>query len=778
MTSKPIFKFITGVCLLLSLPTGGWSETSEARSIEAQGERENLFPSAPFEVKRAQCVSYSLKGQEAQVIHSAIAMFAEDLNDVLGSRLKQVTQRKASIVIENENRGEPQSFSISIRRGKLFVVGADSLGTAYGIMELSRMLGVSPWKWWADSRPQQKEVWRVPATFADKQSPAVLYRGIFINDEDQGLMPWSWKTFDPSQELGRIGPKTHEKIFQLLLRLRANVFWPAMHSNSSPFFTVKGNREMAEKYGVIIGTSHCEPMLRNTNGEWKKWGVGEYNYVTNRENVLNFWRERVLETRHSNGFYTLGMRGIHDTGMVGVEGLANQKRCLEKVIEDQRNLLRSYVNEDLTAIKQVFIPYKEVLPIYNAGMQIADEVTLMWCDDNYGYIRHQPTDEERQRKGGNGVYYHFSYWGRPKSHVWLPSTAPALVHEELQRAYDNGIQRLWVFNVGDIKPNEFLMEYGLDMAWDTQVLHDNDVNHYQKKWIEREFGKEHVNEINEVFNLYYELGYRRRAEMLGHTRQEDTPDWKEVSDLPWTDQEVQAHLKKSMLLAAKVDELGSQVTDSVKWFELVGYPAKSYAAMAEKMLVGQLARHGKSGWSRSEEGHQKIFSLTNQYHQLLNGKWNEMMGVWAGQAIYRSLDSCQSCAPVDSTITELPVTDGKWEAPSSYLIPQLGYLGEALSLAKNDTFTIRLPQGKKKAVLCFVPVHPGSEGRLAVEVTTPDREKHVVTYQTVGRSEEWKENIENNQARRVFSFPPVDSLSGTFKVKALTSGIIIDEIIL
>jgi len=208
-------------------------------------------------------------------------------------------------------------------------------------------------------------------------------------------------------------PQVMDVSTKKMLRLRANLFWPAMHRCSIPFYLVDGNREMADRYGITIGTSHCEPMLCNVNGEWNEEEQGEYDYVTNRDRVLGFWEKRVKETARSNGIYTLGMRGKHDSGMEGVSGIDQQKQYLQQVIDDQRALLKKHSSRDVAEIPQVFIPYKEVLDIYKAGIRVPDDVTLLWCDDNYGYIRHLPDSAERKRKGGNGVYYHFSYWGRP-----------------------------------------------------------------------------------------------------------------------------------------------------------------------------------------------------------------------------------------------------------------------------------------------------------------------------------------------------------------------------
>ena len=217
-------------------------------------------------------------------------------------------------------------------------------------MELSRLLGVSPWEWWAASPTLVKDNWIIPSGFLSEQSPSVLYRGIFLNDEDWGLLPWSWKNYEPSEIEGRIGPKTYKAIFELMLRLRANIIWPAMHEVTIPFYFVEGNREMANQYGITIGTSHCEPLQRSTPIEWPTSGVGDYDYVKNSENVYKFWEERMKEVSGSNNFFTIGMRGVHDGKMQGAETIEEQRAVIERVFKDQRALIKKYIDSDVTNV--------------------------------------------------------------------------------------------------------------------------------------------------------------------------------------------------------------------------------------------------------------------------------------------------------------------------------------------------------------------------------------------------------------------------------------------
>ena len=247
-----------------------------------------------------------------------------------------------------------------------------------------------------------------------------------------------------------------------------------------------------------------------------------------------FWEQRVKEVAELDNLYTLGMRGVHDGAMNGAKTIEEQKAVLTKVLKDQRDLLTKYVNKDVTQVPQVFIPYKEVLDVYHAGLQVPDEVTLMWCDDNYGYIRHFPTAEERARKGGNGVYYHISYWGRPHDYLWLGTAHPSLIYQQMTLAYERGIQKMWILNVGDIKPSEYQIELFLDMAWNLEAVKQQGVVAHQRQFLEREFGLEVAAQLQPVMQEAYRLAYIRKPEFMGNTRTEEKdPKFKIISDLPW-----------------------------------------------------------------------------------------------------------------------------------------------------------------------------------------------------------------------------------------------------
>lgn len=540
-----------------------------------------------FILQSGQTVTIACCNSEKLVVRTSLEMLGRDIRTVL-SATTELNDKVGAIVVGtvgqsnliNETgidlsalKNKKQAFLLTVSQdGKLVVAGSDSHGTAYGILEISRLLGVSPWEWWADVTPEKRETFRLSSKFRELQSPSVEYRGIFINDEDWGLMPWGNQTYEPSDVKGEIGPRTNERIFELLLRLRANTYWPAMHECTLPFFLTKGNREMAKKYGIFVGASHCEPMACNAAGEWSRRGKGVYDYVNNSPAVYKFWEDRVKEVAGQEILYTLGMRGVHDGKMQGAKTVEEQKAVLDRVPADQRGLLEKYVNKEVTQVPQVFIPYKEVLDIYHAGLQVPEDVTLMWCDDNYGYIRHFPTAVERARKGGNGVYYHVSYWGRPHDYLWLGTMSPSLIYQQMKLAYDQGIQKMWILNVGDIKPAEYQIELFMDMAWNLDKVSSEGVTVHLKHWLERELGTSCAKAVLPVMQEHYRLAHIRKPEFMGNTREEENnPIYRVVKDLPWSEREINERLNAYDELSETVEKAASKVPVDRQsaYFELV-----------------------------------------------------------------------------------------------------------------------------------------------------------------------------------------------------------------
>lgn len=758
--------------------------------------------SAQFSLRSGQSVTVACDNTEEKVVQTALQLFARDYETVF-SAPATISVNHGGIIVGtvdkspliaatgvdiSDLKSKNQAFLISVLPGgRLLVAGSDSHGTAYGIMELSRLIGVSPWEWWADVTPEKKEAFHLAADYKMVQSPSVEYRGIFINDEDWGLMPWSSLNYEPWYKPGRIGPQTNERIFELLLRLRANTYWPAMHECSVPFFLTPGNREAAEKFGIYIGGSHCEPMACSTAGEWSRRGKGDYDYVKNSSSVCHFWEERLKEVSGQEILYTVGMRGVHDGQMQGAKTVEEQKAVLERVLKDQRDLLRKYVNKDVEAIPQVFIPYKEVLDIYRAGLEVPEDVTLMWCDDNYGYIKHFPTEVERTRKGGNGVYYHVSYWGRPHDYLWLGTFSPALLYQQMKEAYDCGIQKIWILNVGDIKPIEYQTELFLDMAWNIDQVIEEGVSGHLCNFLKREFGEAIGEDLLPVMMEHYRLSYIRKPEFMGNTREEEyhTNAYRIVKDMPWSRSYINKRLEDYQVISDKVEKLASRIQQDRQdaYFQLIKYPVQATAEMNKKMLYAQFARHGEMNWNKSDVAYDSIASLTRIYNIGIrnNGKWHRMMDHQP-----RRLPVFE---PVDRSSVETPMLEDspglyKWNgaeysAGDAVSCEGLGYEEKAVMLEKNKELSFdfgECPGDSVEVEIRLLPNHPIHGGQLRFSVSIDKKNVQTVSYETQGRSEEWKENVLRNQAIRRVVLPVKKRKNHNLTIKALDEGVVIDQI--
>jgi hypothetical protein len=531
----------------------------------------------------------------------------------------------------------------------LVIAGSDRRGTAFGVFSLSEAMGVSPWYWWADVPPQTKPEIFVNADRFISKEPSVRYRGIFLNDEDWGLQEWAEKNFESgANDVKDIGPKTYAKVFELLLRLKANFVWPAMHPSTAAFNAYASNKVVADDYAIVMGSSHAEPMLRNNVYEWSRfvdpvtgasYSDSDWNYSINRDGVYRYWEQRVMANGVYENVYTLGKRGIHDSGMV--EGSNNTEKAawLNTIFTDQRQILTNHVNPDATKIPQIFVPYKEVLDIYDTGLvNVPSDVTLVWPDDNHGYIRRLSDPNEQQRPGGGGVYYHISYWGSPADYLWLCSTPPSLIWEELTKAYDYNCGRLWVINVGDIKPAEICLEFAMRLAWNVNRYDENAQADWLTEWAAREFGTAYAPEIAAVLNEYYRLGYARKPEHMS---------WVDADALsPAGPYPLFSHVhfgdeaSKRLADYASLTNRAQAVYDALPsskrsaFFETVLYPIRGADGMNRKFLNAGRAQMASiqgrntvaSHSSASQQGYNDIQTDTLTYNQVIEaGKWNEMM---------------------------------------------------------------------------------------------------------------------------------------------------------
>lgn len=488
-------------------------------------------------------------------------------------------------------------------RQALVIAGSDRRGTAFGAFSVSESIGVSPWVWWADVTPERRDTVVIPRTRFVSKAPSVKYRGIFINDEDWGLLPWS-KKFEP--EVGSIGPKTYARVGELLLRLKANYLWPAMHEATRAFNQIPENKVVMDRYAIVMGASHAEPMLFNNATEWK-YPHDYWNYETHADLIKSVWEKRVQENGRYENSYTLGIRGIHDRPMQGGGTLQDGVRRLERVIADQRALLAKYVNPDLEQVAQVFVPYKEVLPYYQAGMKVPEDVTLVWVDDNFGFIRQLSDPAEQKRSGHAGVYYHFSYLGPPQEYLWIGSTSPALTAYEMGKAYAYGADRLWVFNVGDIKPIEKEMEFGLRLAYDIDRYPADKAMGFLGDFAAQNFGTPYAAETAAVLTEYYRLTAQAKPEHSDRTQ-----------FFSRAEQNQRLAAYAALLRRAESLYAGMPAARKDVFFELVLYPVKGAALMNAKHTYA--ARGDEKSAIEAYEGMQQITLHYNK--ESAGGKWD------------------------------------------------------------------------------------------------------------------------------------------------------------
>ncbi len=501
----------------------------------------------------------------------------------------------------------------------LVIAGSDRRGTIFGIYELSERLGVSPWYWWADVPVKKRNFIVVSGDTFKSGPPAVKYRGIFLNDEDWGLRPWATKIFEPAT--GNIGPKTYAKIFELLLRLRANYLWPAMHPGTTAFNSFPEDAKLADDFGIVMGSSHCEQMLRNNIAEWDEKTFGDYNFVTNPDGVLKYWEQRVHENRKFENVYTVGMRGIHDGAMPGGGTEREKAARLQTIIADQREMLARNVSTNVATIPQIFCPYKEVLPLYRLMTNLSDDITLVWPDDNYGYVRQFSTYKRAAaQQVGCGVYYHVSYWGAP--HDYLSGCAPRrprLIAEEMTKAFDYGADQVWILNVGDLKPAELDIEFFLKLAWNPHSWNGTNTYDLLEKQLARDFGSNSAPELTSIMAEYYRLNFQRKPEHIFFP----------TNNL-FSATEIAQRLEAWRTLVARTDAVVQKLPLEARdaFFELVAYPVKAAAAMNEKCLVG------------SPSAADEIKRLTKIYNEQTAGGLNGARRADVGQSAQTSGFGC------------------------------------------------------------------------------------------------------------------------------------------
>ncbi|RDS81153.1 glycosyl hydrolase [Dyella monticola] len=535
---------------------------------------------------------------KSPLIDALIKQHKLDVHDIAGRWESAVTT-----VVEQPLPG--------IKRA-LVIAGADKRGTIYGIYDLSEQIGVSPWYWWADVRVPHQDALYVLAGRYVQPVPAVKYRGIFFNDEAPALSGWTKEKF------GGMNHQFYTKVFELLLRLKANFLWPAMWNNA--FATDDPlNAKLADEYGIVMGTSHEEPMMR-AEKEWTSGHHGPWDYTTNAKEIDDFWRKGMARDKNYEEVVTLGMRGEGDTPM----SASANTQLLERIVADQRDILKQTVNPDVSRIPQVWALYKEVQEYYEKGMRVPDDVTLLWSDDNWGNLRRLPTAQERKRSGGAGIYYHFDYVGGPRSYKWLNTNPITKVQEQMHLALEYGADRLWVVNVGDGKPMEFPIEFFLDYARMPQRWNKDHLDEFTKLWAARDFGSEHADEIAEAMETYSKYNGRRKPELID-------PGTFSLANYHEADR-VEGEWRA---LAQRVDELAMELPENERaaYFELIQYPVDACANLTGMYITAARnaadAQAGNPRANREADEVRTLFAkdaaLSDAYNTLLDGKWNHMM---------------------------------------------------------------------------------------------------------------------------------------------------------
>lgn len=575
--------------------------------------------------------------------------------------IKQLVQRKKININALKNQWEGyllQSVSNPFPgvEEALVITGNNRRGVAYGVFELSKLIGVSPWYWWADVPVKKKQSLYIKKSLLITDAPKVKYRGIFINDEAPALSGWAKEKF------GGFNHLFYEKVFELILRLKGNYLWPAMWGNA--FYDDDSlNIKAANEYAVVIGTSHHEPLMR-AHDEWKRYGKGKWNYDSNEARLKAFWTEGMKRATNEK-IVSIGMRGDGDEPMSRETATA----LLERIIKDQRKIIENVTHKPAKETPQLWALYKEVQDYYDKGMRVPDDVTLLLCDDNWGNIRKLPKLNESPRKGGYGIYYHFDYVGDPRNYKWLNTNNIARTWEQMNLAYAYNARQIWIVNVGDIKPMEYPISFFLDYAWNPERIDADSLPGYAQQWAAAEFGTDYAAEIADILTKYSSYNARRKPELLDantysllhyHEAQRVTDEW--------------------LTLVNKAQDINNKLPAVYKnaYFQLVLHPVKACANLQQlynavtwnHFFAKQKNMHANMQADKAKQFYLNDSLITLQYHSIANGKWNHMMDQ-----------------------THIGYT--YWQQPTYNSIPQLTYVSSDSALPEATLITGMVKSAKR-----------------------------------------------------------------------------------
>ena len=670
-----------------------------------------------------------------------------------------------------ELQGKWEQYLIFTDKGKLVILGSDKRGTIYGIYELSRQIGVSPWYWMADAPIQKHDQLFAKSGIYTDGEPKVKYRGIFINDEWPSFGTWCKNQF------GGINSKAYARIFELMLRLKANYFWPAMwdsrFNEDDPL-----SPQLADDMGIVMGTSHHEPMMRaHKEYVYRKDSIGAWDYATNKANLDRFFEEGLERNKAYDNLITIGMRGDGDVAMGNGNDEDNMK-TLKDVVDGQREIIERVYKKPASEVPQLWAIFTEVQRYYDAGFTVPDDVTLLFCDNNWGYIRRTGPEKEQARKGGMGMYYHIDMNGGPWNDRWINTTTAAKIREQLNLAYQTGIDRIWIINVGDLKPKEMPIDFIMHYAWNPDDYPADKIDQYMVDWARSIFGGEYAREIADIVTEYSNMNLERKPEVqrVGIYSVE-TGEAQRMFNR-WDELE-----KRTLSLSKKMP---AEMQDA--FYQLVEYPAVASAGVAKIYLAATL---GDSITMQTLFERDK--QMTDKYNKVIaGGKWDGMMldkhigyrmwsmpnentlpqvakpsdktGITASETAIMAHDYTRRTATDDARWVFLPgLGRGKGNMGIEPVTAKSRPLGDGATLEYDINFS---QSGKQKLALGILPtndVNPARGLRIGVRVddgemqTIDARQGYVDTF-----NEYTKENIARSKVLKPLPRPASDIyLSGS-----------------
>ena len=581
-------------------------------------------------IKKGQPVEICVSANADKGVLRAVSSLASDIEMICGKRPEIVNTVDISheqIVVSQfgdeffsktnirsvELQDSTEKHILAIEPTRINIAGADKRGTIYGIYSLSERLGVSPWTWWADVPVAKRDDVALYCGVSTDGCPKVKYRGIFINDEWPSFGWWCIDKF------GGVNHKAYEHVFELLLRLKANFMWPAMWA-SAFYDDDPANGPLANEMGIVMGTSHHEPMAL-AQQDWKRRGIGDWNFKTNQQNLEKFWRTGIERCKDWETIVTVGMRGDGDEPM----GASTEIDLLTKIVNRQRKIIADVTGKRANKVPQVWALYKEVLDYYEKGMKVPDDITLLLCDDNWGNVRRLPDANARHRKGGYGMYYHVDYVGDPRNYKWVNVTQVERIWDQMELCYDHGVREIWILNVGDLKPMEYPIQFFLDLAWNPERMKASDIHQHTVDFCKTQFGPEHAEEIAKMIALYTKYNSRRTPEMLDDQTYsiENYDEWARVRD-DYRELENEALRVGYMLRREYADA----------YDELVLYPIVAcsnlydmyYSVARNKQLAAKGDPEANVWADRVKTLYERDSLLTRHYNlEIADGKWNHMM---------------------------------------------------------------------------------------------------------------------------------------------------------